>query len=954
MRWSLVPALWILIGASVGCSAEGEVRDYTNNNAGTPEADMSAEADADPGEALELSGISPDRGPVDGDTIVTLTGRGFNAGMTVEFGQQPVSTIEVSSETTATVKAPEALQAGAVDVTVRLPQGARATLEDAYTYEEEVAEPGCKLGVLSPSQIVAQVPSTPITTVVFVADETPGAGRAGGVDVELGWGAGEDYESFEFSAMNYRADVDGERGAGSDDEYAAALTIDSPGAYRYVSRFKVDGGEWTYCDLDGSRDGVSSSALGSFSVVEAAERMVSFCQLADQGVVTSEAGTPTPDIFAQVFAPGLTPGPGQGALIEGELGFGEGDDYERFAYVPMAYSADRDGEEVGDLARDQYSASLSVPTAGTYKYVARFKTAGAPWFYCDLDGNGFDQSFETDQLGQLDISPAQSTIISACRTETDAASALVDAVSGQIFGSVTVPGLTGADGAADGLRAELVWGAASSAPDTWTEQVDATYDADGDGDSELFVATLSSAAAGDFGYAYRFSVDDGATWSWCDTDGSDGTAPGFEEQKVGAFTVTEQAVTRIVACDTETFAATAAVASASSPISGKVTIPGVTDGAGEGAGVLAELVWGDVNADPLTWANVVPAVYDSDRDQQPGDLASDRYVTAITPQMAGSYGYYYRFSVDAGQTWSGCDTDGSDGTTAGFEAAKFGALTAVAPDAPDECYLQFPAISDAVVVGDSASLFVRVKELGVTDVSDASPDILAEVWVGPVGADVQADPGAFTKLPASFSAMPTGIDADTDEYFVNFTPATAGAYAFYARVSVDGGASYAFCDLDGGALELDKPGVVVAHDTAPDMIDYCHVFQTGVTKSLADPSDPVYTVEVYEPGVTPGNAGASSAQIEAQIGYGAPGVNPAVPMGFVWRAAPFSQVGPSNPNNYEYQAIPYDTAPAVGDYHVVYRVRLTGQSDAHWRYCDNLDSTIDYIPAFAPTLEVVP
>ena len=119
MRWSLVPALWILIGASVGCSAEGEVRDYTNNNAGTPEADMSAEADADPGEALELSGISPDRGPVDGDTIVTLTGRGFNAGMTVEFGQQPVSTIEVSSETTATVKAPEALQAGAVDVTVQ-------------------------------------------------------------------------------------------------------------------------------------------------------------------------------------------------------------------------------------------------------------------------------------------------------------------------------------------------------------------------------------------------------------------------------------------------------------------------------------------------------------------------------------------------------------------------------------------------------------------------------------------------------------------------------------------------------------------------------------------------------------------------------------------------------------------------------------------------------------------
>jgi hypothetical protein len=43
--------------------------------------------------------------------------------------------------------------------------------------------------------------------------------------------------------------------------------------------------------------------------------------------------------------------------------------------------------------------------------------------------------------------------------------------------------------------------------------------------------------AGSYAYAYRFSLDDGGSWRYCDLDGSGGMAGDFSADQAGALTV---------------------------------------------------------------------------------------------------------------------------------------------------------------------------------------------------------------------------------------------------------------------------------------------------------------------------------------------------------------------------------------------------------------------------------
>lgn len=53
-----------------------------------------------------LASISPSSGPMAGGTLVTLSGSGFVAGMSVLFGSQPASNVQVQSPTQATCVTP--------------------------------------------------------------------------------------------------------------------------------------------------------------------------------------------------------------------------------------------------------------------------------------------------------------------------------------------------------------------------------------------------------------------------------------------------------------------------------------------------------------------------------------------------------------------------------------------------------------------------------------------------------------------------------------------------------------------------------------------------------------------------------------------------------------------------------------------------------------------------------
>jgi hypothetical protein len=124
---------------------------------------------------------------------------------------------------------------------------------------------------------------------------------------------------------------------------------------------------------------------------------------------------------------------------------------------------------------------------------------------------------------------------------------------------------------------------------------------------------------------------------------------------------------------TLTYAAPATLLSDS--VFGRIFEPGVTEAAGPNPAVLANLGWGPVGTDPRTspdW-HFGPAAYNA----QTGD--ADEYQSVIGEPKPGLYAYTYRFTLDAGLSWTYCDLDGNGAAPgAFFDVTKLGLLTVTA------------------------------------------------------------------------------------------------------------------------------------------------------------------------------------------------------------------------------------------------------------------------------------
>ncbi len=90
--------------------------------------------------------------------------------------------------------------------------------------------------------------------------------------------------------------------------------------------------------------------------------------------------------------------------------------------------------------------------------------------------------------------------------------------------------------------------------------------------------------------------------------------------------------------------------------------PGITDQAGQGEGLLAQIGFGPEGTFPWDtswhWSS---ATYDGDQ----GTLY-DRYWGTVSPTQAGTYRVAFRFSADTGRTWIYADLDGNDLGAGGY------------------------------------------------------------------------------------------------------------------------------------------------------------------------------------------------------------------------------------------------------------------------------------------------
>jgi hypothetical protein len=127
--------------------------------------------------APTVTSVTPNSGPTNGGTSVTIAGANFASAATVSFGSAPANNVTFVDSTKLTASTPPG-SAGTVSVSVTNPNGQKGTLTNGYTYNTSTT--GIKF-----VQKNAGTPQTPQSSVLVTY---PGAQTSGNLNVVVvGW-----------------------------------------------------------------------------------------------------------------------------------------------------------------------------------------------------------------------------------------------------------------------------------------------------------------------------------------------------------------------------------------------------------------------------------------------------------------------------------------------------------------------------------------------------------------------------------------------------------------------------------------------------------------------------------------------------------------------------------------------------------------------------------------------
>jgi hypothetical protein len=174
----------------------------------------------------------------------------------------------------------------------------------------------------------------------------------------------------------------------------------------------------------------------------------------------------------------------------------------------------------------------NAPSGSTTASIARQQLGCA-----DLNVNGTDITAVTPNPRNSGVAPSVCACVARNESNTAAEadfcvvnfpqslSAQTGTSTGSIFGQLYEAGVTEAAGPAAIVRAQLGYGLPTVNPEyqpgfTW---VTPSYNLQS-GNNDEYAGSFTAPAAGSYRYAYRFSVDAGVSWTYCDGNQGDGGA----------------------------------------------------------------------------------------------------------------------------------------------------------------------------------------------------------------------------------------------------------------------------------------------------------------------------------------------------------------------------------------------------------------------------------------------
>jgi hypothetical protein len=226
---------------------------------------------------------------------------------------------------------------------------------------------------------------------------------------------------------------------------------------------------------------------------------------------TSVAEGTAVDYYGRVYAAGVTDSAGEGTLLDAWVGYSTANSDPSGAgwtWVSATYNTD-DGAN-----NDEYKGTLSALTPGTYYVAYRYRIgASGPFTY---GGKNNVIWASTSDNAQLTVT---SLLVDWCNVQYPTSGTITAGDAYNVYAKVYLGGVTNAGSPGAGITAWIGYSTSNTNPNTWTNWVPATFNADQGNDDEYVANIGTGLTPGTYYYASRFQRTGSTEYRYGDING---------------------------------------------------------------------------------------------------------------------------------------------------------------------------------------------------------------------------------------------------------------------------------------------------------------------------------------------------------------------------------------------------------------------------------------------------